>query len=88
MTLKLVADNVETLPVYNPKAIPSIARTFADKLEGGEFGEVNRVVVLCETDEGLVPMYWGDDLTHYDAIAMLHLGMVEATERQRAEVFE
>jgi hypothetical protein len=84
---ELVSDNtnVEHIEVYNPRLIPSIARTFADKLEADAFGDVARVIVLVETDEGIIPLYWGGGITHVEAIGLLHLGLAEATERARAD---
>jgi hypothetical protein len=78
MTLKLVADNTVALPRYNPKLIPSIARTFADKVEDGEFGEVSRAVVILETDAGPIKFYWGERMSHLEAVGLLHLASIAA----------
>lgn len=78
--------NVANLPRHNPHLIPGIARTFADKIEAGEFGQVDRVIVLLETDDaGILPLYWGDRITHVEALGLLHLGLAEATVRARSE---
>ena len=80
MTLKLVStDNVVDIGVYNPMLIPSIARTFADKVEEGEFGEVTRAVVILETDEGLIKFFWGEAPTHLEAVGILQLALHDAT---------
>ena len=81
MTLKLVhdAENVVELGVYNPALIPEIARTFADKVEDGEFGMVERAVVILETEHGLIKFYWGETPTHLEAVGMLQLALHDAT---------
>ena len=83
MTLRLVRDEADVIPigVYNPKLIPEIARTFADKVEDGEFGEVERAVVILETDEGLIKFYWGEAPTHLEAVGMLQLALHDATQQ-------
>ena len=84
--MKLVhdADNVEPLPVHNPTLIPSIARTFADKCEAGVFGEVERAVLVLETDDGPLKFFWGEPLTHYEAVGMLtvaaHIASTDAVD--------
>jgi hypothetical protein len=79
MTLRVVADNVTELPVHNPHLIPSIARTFADKCEDGEFGEVSRAVLILETDTGPLRFFWGDSFTHEEAVGTLFLAAHAAT---------
>lgn len=80
MTLRLVdKDNVVEAEVYNPKLIPSIARAFADKAEAGRFGKVKRAVLVLETDEGPLKFYWGEPLTHYEAVGLLHVATHNAS---------
>ena len=78
MTLKLVTDNTVELPIYNPRLIPSIARVFADKFEAGEFGEVTRAVLILETEAGPLPFYWGEEISHFEAIGMLQMAAHQA----------
>lgn len=92
--MKLVIDNsvdvgnLAELPVYNPKLIPSIARTFADKVEAGEFGMVERAVVILETDVGPVKFYWGESLTHLEAVGLLHLASIAAAQDFAEDVLD
>jgi hypothetical protein len=79
MTLRVVADNTVELPVHNPKLIPSVARAFANKAEAGEFGAIDRAVLILETDTGPLSFYWGEELTHYEAIGMLQMAAHLAT---------
>jgi hypothetical protein len=80
--LRLVqSDNVAELPRWNPRVISEIARTFANKVENGEFGEVYRVIVIVENDEGLARMYWGNELSHLEAVGMLQLALADATQK-------
>lgn len=82
MTLKLVeTDNIKELPRYNPRLIPSIARTFADKVEAGDFGEATRCVVIVETDEGLERLYWGEEVTHIEAVGILQMALTDAAHK-------
>lgn len=80
MSLKLVEPNIAEFPIYNPKLIPNIARTFADKVEGGEFGQVERAVVILETEAGPIKFYWGAALTHLEAVGLLHLASIAAAQ--------
>lgn len=88
MTLKLVHDDsadVVEIGIYNPRLIPDIARTFADKLEAGKFGAVTRVITIVETDEGLARIYWGEGIRHAEAVGLLHMALADATDAARAE---
>lgn len=83
--MRLVADNgidvenIARLPVHNPQIIPDIARTFADRVEEGKFGQVERVIVIVETDEGLAKLYWGDGITHIEAVGILQMALFSAS---------
>lgn len=85
MTLRLVEPAPIELKVWNPRLIPDIARTFADKVEAGEFGPVSRCAVVVETDEGQTTMYWGEDLTQIEAIGLLHVALAQATNDALAD---
>lgn len=82
MTITLAVDNcnVVDLPVYNPALIPSIARTFADKVEAGEFGEVTRAIVILETDAGPLNFYWGETPSHLEVVGLIQLALHETTQ--------
>ena len=80
MTLRLVSDNVTEIPVYNPHLIPSIARTFADKVEDGEFGEVTRAVVILETDAGPLNFYWGETPSHLEVVGLIQCALLSTTQ--------
>lgn len=71
MTLKLVVpDNISELPVENVKDLAAQARTFADKLEAGEFGEVTRVLTVIDGSP-LRFQYSGDTATAYELMGLL-----------------
>lgn len=90
MTLQLVHDaaDVTALPIYNPHVIPEIARTFADKVEAGDFGQVDRCIVIVETTEGLVRLYWGGSIMHIEAVGVLQLSLADATQKALAHFLD
>lgn len=74
--LKVVGDNVEKLEVRNLMDIPAMARGFADDLEAGDYGEVERVIVVIDTPDGLRTLGWGESVSNYEAIGILEAGKI------------
>jgi hypothetical protein len=79
--LRVVPNNVEPLPRWNPRDVSNVARAFADKVEAGDFGIVERCLVTVETDVGLVQLYWGDGISHLEAVGILQLALFDATQK-------
>ena len=80
MTLKLVApDNVAELPVYNFQDIAGCARRFADQVEAKEQGDVQRVIALIQTEDGIGIAVWGDITNSgYELAGMLEAAKLRA----------
>jgi hypothetical protein len=73
MSVKLVHDasNVETIPVGNLMDIGGMARRFADDLDAGEYGTVERTVVVVQHEDGsLVILGWGENSSAYELMGL------------------
>jgi hypothetical protein len=70
--VKLVydADKVVTLPKSQRCNIAEQARNFGLDVEGGDWGDVTRVVVLVENECGITPLGWGEQATAYEMMGM------------------
>ena len=69
--LKIAVDNVSTLPVSNLMDIAAMARKFADDIEAGEYGEVQRVLVVADCGDGMHQFGWGESVSMYEALGIL-----------------
>lgn len=74
MTIKLAVDNVSQLPVANLKDIADMARRFADAIDAGEHGEVDRVVCLVQNEDGISIFGWGENTTAYELMGLFEAG--------------
>lgn len=71
MTLKLVSDNVTELPVGNLMDIGGMARRYADDIDRGEYGDVERAVVITQLSDGsLNIMGWGENTNAYELMGL------------------
>jgi hypothetical protein len=70
MTLRLVDTQVSDLPVRNLMDIAAMARGFGDDLDAGEHGEISRVLVIAEGDEGLKIYGWGENTSPYEMMGL------------------
>ena len=75
MTIKLAVDNVTPIPCSNLRDVAAMARKFADDLDAGQYGEVNRVVVIAENGDGISIFGWGVATTAYEL-----MGLFEASK--------
>jgi hypothetical protein len=82
MTLKLVADEAEVIPldVYNFQDIAGCARRFADQLERGVQGEPTRVVVVLDTPDGVALAIWGENVSGFEIVGLLEVAKMHAYE--------
>lgn len=69
--MKLVVDNVEQLPVGNLMDIAGMSRRFADQVEAGACGAVNRVMVIVENEDGISGLLWGENANSCEKMGML-----------------
>jgi hypothetical protein len=76
MTLRVVADNVTELPVGNLMDIPGMSRRFANDLEAGDYGDVQRVMVVIESGDGIRTLGWGDSINTFEAIGLLEAAKI------------
>lgn len=75
--MKLIVDNdVQQLPVRNLMDIPLMARGFADDLEAGDYGDVQRVIVVIDSSEGIRTLGWGDSTGTFEAIGILEAAKI------------
>ena len=75
MGLKLVP-NVESLPVNNLMDIAGMARKFADDVEAGRYGEVERVIVIADCGDGMHQFGWGESVSMYEALGILEAAKI------------
>ena len=70
--MKLVVDNsnVEQLPIRNLADIAGMARGFADDIDQGRWGTVDRVIFLVENEDGIRILGWGNNTTAYELMGM------------------
>lgn len=71
--MKLVVDNsnVETIPVGNLLDVSGMARGFADEVDDGQHGQVNRVILIVEHEDGIKLLGWGErDCTPYELMGL------------------
>ena len=70
--LRIVSDNtnVEHLPIRNLSDIAGMARGFADDVDAGQWGQVDRVICLLENENGISILGWGDNTTAYELMGM------------------
>lgn len=70
--IRLVSDNtnVEQLPVRNLADIAGMARGFADDVDAGRWGTVDRVVAIVENEAGIVILGWGENTTAYELMGI------------------
>lgn len=83
MALKVVIDNtnVEALQIYNFRDIADCARRFANELEAKEHGNVQRVIVVVQTDEGVGLNIWGEDAASgYEVSGILEAAQLRALD--------
>jgi hypothetical protein len=80
MTLKLAHDNVTQLDIRNLMDIPSMARGFADDLDAGHYGEVNRVLVVIDSADGVHTLGWGDSVSMFEALGILEAAKLASYE--------
>ena len=74
--LKIAVDNVSTLPVSNLMDIAAMARKFADDIEAGEYGEVQRVLVVADCGDGMHQFGWGESVSMYEALGILEAAKI------------
>ncbi len=67
MTLRLVSENPEPVIAIQ---FAEQARKFADALEAGEYGEVERIALVVEYDGGLTTEAWGARVNPYDLMGL------------------
>lgn len=73
MTLKLIhdAENVSNIPVGNLLDIGGMARRFADEVDAGRHGQVSRVILMVEDEDGIRVLGWGArDATPYELMGL------------------
>lgn len=72
MTLRIVSDNtnVENLPIRNLADIGGMSRGFADDIDEGKWGKVDRVICLVENENGISILGWGDNTSAYELMGM------------------
>jgi hypothetical protein len=71
MTELRLVSNVETIPVGNLMDIGGMARRFAEDTDKGEYGEVERTVVVVQrTDGSLVILGWGENSSAYELMGL------------------
>ena len=51
--------SVLAFPGVNWNDIPALAREFADNAEAGKYGDVSRVALILDTDQGVHTLTWG-----------------------------
>lgn len=76
MTLRIVSDNTDNiveLDVQNWRDVPGQARLFATDVESGIYGEVNKVIVIVDTPDGLHLVSWGESMSQFEAVGMLEV---------------
>lgn len=66
----LAYDNVTELPRGNLRDVADMAHRFADRVDAGELGEVNRAVCIVENENGLVLLGWGEGTTAYELMGL------------------
>ena len=68
MTLKLVADNGETVETIG---VVSELRDLADRIEAGEYPDIVRIVAVSETSDTLTRELMGEAMTGFEIIGMM-----------------
>jgi hypothetical protein len=70
--MKLVIDNenVSHLPIRNLADIAGMARGFADDIDQGRWGTVDRVICLVENEDGIRILGWGENTSAYELMGM------------------
>lgn len=85
MTLRLVADNVETLPIGNLMDLGGMARELGKRFDAGEFGDVATVVTLVAGAEGLSIHSWGDAPNGYELMGIFECAKLQCFASDEAE---
>ena len=70
MTLRIVSDNTVALPVGNLRDVAAMARRFADQIDAGEHGAVDRVICIAENESGINIFGWGENTTAYELMGL------------------
>lgn len=71
--MKLVVNNdsnIETLPIGNLMDIGGMARIFADDVDAGKWGEVERTLVVIQNENGLTILGWGENTSAYEMMGV------------------
>lgn len=71
--VKLVVDNenVSELPIRNLSDIANMARGFADDLEAGEHGDLERAVLIIQHEDGTLTTFgWGENTSPYELMGI------------------
>ena len=77
MSLSLAHDSTVTeIGVRNLMDIPAMARGFADDMDAGLYGEVQRAIVIVDSDDGLRLLGWGESLSQYEALGVLEAAKI------------
>jgi hypothetical protein len=75
-----MALNLAEFPLKGLNNIPAMARAFADQVEACDFGDIETVLVIIDTDECLRALGWG----HADD-SLRNLGMPHLAAREIAD---
>lgn len=70
MTLRLVTDNPEPSDEPDFENIPAMLRRYATEIEAGKHGEVDRVVLIAQHNEGLFISTCGEETSSFEIIGI------------------
>ena len=70
MSIKLAVDNVTQIPCSNLRDVSAMARKFADDIDAGEYGEVDRVICIAENETGISIFGWGIGTSAYELMGL------------------
>lgn len=66
---------VEKLYPHNYRDIPAMLRRLADDVEHGDFGELDRVAVVIESEDGSPSVRSSGNCELLETLGLLHLGI-------------
>lgn len=77
--------NVVPLPHHTLQDIPRVLRAIADEIEADEYGKVEMLAVVMQTDVGNVHTFGAGGADYYRAMAMFQLGIANLVAKRGPE---